>query len=619
MKLGLAFGEGITKKSRQTGRTGGLAEVFGEEAVIGRVETDLDSLDNSISSWRVLLFTIILVVCFGLLFTRLFKLSVIEGERNLALSDGNRVMTKIIHAQRGVIYDRNGRMLVRNAPAFRLFKPSGCENIKTEKWGEPKEFCSGYRLISRDEALAITAKGGEAAKRLEVDSLRQYIYKESLAHVLGYTGEIGEEELSEKSQRKNYVLGDRVGRTGIEEEYEDVLRGIDGREMFEVDAAGNILRELGRMAPRDGNSVELSIDIDIQNIAFDALGNNKGIVVVSRPDTGEILASVSKPSYDPNIFNTEDRASEAETLFTDEKNNPLVNRVISGLYPPGSTFKLVVALGALEEGKITEKTLIEDTGEIVINNQFRFPNWYFKQYGKKEGNIDIVRAIKRSNDIFFYKTAEALGLSNLIKWEEKFGLGKKAGVDLPGELEGLVPTDEWKQKVIGDKWYLGDTYHLGIGQGYLLVTPLQVNMWTNVFANGGKLCKPRVAKIPNRPEGTRFQIPNNSQNSNTQKEEQCVSLGLKKETVDLVREGMTEACKTGGTGYVFFDYGKKEVACKTGTAEYGDPKGKTHAWFTMFAPAYAPDISITVLVEGGGEGSVVAAPIAKKILEEYYK
>lgn len=595
MKLGLAFGEGITKKSRKMGRTGGMTEVFGEEAVIGRVETDLDSLDNSISSWRVLLFPLILVVCFGLLFAKLFKLSVIEGERNLALSDGNRVMTKTIHSQRGVIYDRNGRMLVRNVPAFRLFKPSGCENIKTEKWGEPKEFCSGYRLISRDEALTITAKGGSEAKRLEVDSLRQYIYKESLAHVLGYTGEIGEEELKEKSQRKNYVLGDRVGRTGIEEEYEDVLRGIDGREMFEVDAEGNVLRELGRVAPRDGNSINLSIDIDIQNIAFDALGNNKGIVIVSRPENGEILALVSKPSYDPNIFNSEERAEEAKRLFGDIKNTPFVNRAISGLYPPGSTFKLVVATGALETGKITEKTLIEDTGEIVINN-FKFPNWYFKQYGKKEGNLDVASAIKRSNDIFFYKTAEALGLSNLIKWEEKFGLGKKTGIDLPGEAEGLVPTDEWKQKVIGDKWYLGDTYHLGIGQGYLLVTPLQVNMWTNVFANRGKLCKPRVAKI----------------------EDSCVDLNLKKENMDLVREGMVGACKTGGTAYVFFDY-SKEVACKTGTAEYGDPKGKTHAWFTMFAPAYAPEISITVLVEGGGEGSVVAAPIAKKILEEYYK
>lgn len=600
MKFGDIFGEGIVKKSRKSGRIGAMAEVFGDEAVIGRVETDLDSLDDSISSWRVLLFPLILIICFGLLFSKLFKLTVIEGERNLALSDGNRIMTKTIHAQRGVIYDRNGKVLVRNVPAFRLFKEENCRDLSNERWGEPKEYCGGYRLISRDEALALEAKGGSEVKRLEIDSLRQYIYKDLLAHVVGYTGELTEDELKEKSAAKEYFLGDRVGRTGIEEEYEDILRGKDGREMYEVDATGNILRELGRVAPTDGNSVNILIDIDIQKMAYDALSNNKGIVIVSRPENGEILALVSKPSYDPNIFNTDERSQEAVALFNDEKNTPLLNRAISGLYPPGSTFKLVVAAGAMEDEKITSKTVVEDSGEIVINN-FRFPNWYFKQYGKKEGAVNVVKAIKRSNDIFFYKTAEMMGLEGLIKWEERFGLGKKTGIDLPFEAEGLVPTDEWKRKAIGDKWYLGDTYHLGIGQGYLLTTPLQVNVWTNVFANGGKLCRPRLVGS----------------------EENCVDLGLKQDTIQVVREGMVEACSEGGTAPTFFGLKVKgeemAVACKTGTAEYGDPKNKTHAWFTMFAPAYNPEISITVLVEGGGEGSSVAAPIAKKIVEEYYK
>lgn len=623
MKFGFAFPEGIAKKSKKTGRIGGMAEVFGEAAVIGRVETDMGALNDSISSWRVLFFSLLLVLCFGLLYARIFKLSIIEGDRNLALSNGNRIMTKTIHSQRGVIYDRQGRVLVRNIPAFRLFKSASCQSSGEAAWGEPKEFCSGYKLISREEALALEARGDSESKRLEVDSLRQYIYKDLLAHVLGYTGEITPSELEEKSSRKNYVLGDRIGRTGIEEQYEDVLRGKDGKEMFEVDSSGNVLRELGKVNPIDGNSVELSIDIDIQKIAFDLLGNNKGIVIVSDPRSGEVLAMVSKPSFDPNVFTLEDKSADITRLVNDESNVPLVNRVISGLYPPGSTFKIVVASGALEDGAITPKTTFIDNGEIVINN-FRFPNWYFTQYGKTEGALDVVRALKRSNDIFFYKTAEAMGLSKLIFWERSFGLGSKTGVDLPSESDGLVPTDEWKTKVIGDKWYLGDTYHLGIGQGYLLTTPVQVLSWTNVIANLGEKIKLHLAKAEERPERI-----------------------ISAETARVVRDGMVGACSEGGTASAFFGFkvvkteklksridevnfkdtsdGKVEipVACKTGTAEYGSTgspqAGKTHAWFTMFAPAYAPEISISVLVEGGGEGSVVAAPLAKKVLEEYFR
>ena len=622
MNLGLAFSEGIHKKSKKSGRIGAMAEVFGDSAIIGRVETDLETLDSSISSWRLLMLSIIMVIVFGLMTARLFKLSVIESERNLALSNGNRVMAKSIHAQRGIIYDRQGRVLVRNIPAFRLFKSASCQATGDLRWGEPKEYCSGYKLISRDEALSLEAKGDAESKRLEVDSLRQYIYKDLLAHVLGYTGELTPGELEILSKPKNYILGDRLGRTGIEEQYEDTLRGVDGKEMYEVDSSGNILRELGKLAPVDGKPVNLSIDIDIQKEAFDALGDNKGMVVISDPRNGEVMAMVSKPSFDPNVFTVEDKDNTASKLFTDEKNTPLVNKAISSLYPPGSTFKLVVASAALETGTITAKTTVIDNGEIVLNG-YRFPNWFFKQYGKTEGAVNVVAALKRSNDIFFYKVAGDLGLSNLVLWEKKFGLGEKTGIDLPNENPGLVPDEEWKQKVMREKWYLGDTYHLGIGQGYLLTTPLQVLNWTNVIANNGEIIKLHLARA-----GEARLAPTKIMTSDNAK---------------IVREGMIEACQENGTAYplIGFKVGFSEklkaridgdnfidtkdgkvgvtIACKTGTAEYGDPKGKTHAWFTMFAPAYAPEISITVLVESGGEGSTVAAPIAKKVLEGWYK
>lgn len=593
MKLGFAFGESVEKKTRRSGRIGGIAEVFGDEALVGRVETDLDALNDSISSWRLLVFSLLLVLSFALLFARIVKLSIIENERNLALSDGNRVMTKTIHAERGVIYDRNGKVLVRNVPAFRLFNQAKCSENENHRWGEPKEYCSGYKLISRDEALAITAKGDSASERLEVDSLRQYIYKDVLAHVLGYTGELSEEEIS---QKKNYNLGDRVGRTGIEEQYEDILRGKDGKELYEVDALGSVLRPLGRQEPVNGNSVNLSIDIDIQNRAFESLGNYKGVVIVSRPANGEILAMVSKPSFDPNIFTM--GTGDPAGFFGDQKNLPLINRAISGTYPPGSTFKLIVASGALEEGKINEKTIVDDNGVIDLNG-YKFPNWYFLQYGKTEGPINVVRAITRSNDIFFYKTAGELGNDLLVRWEKNFGLGAQTGIDLPSESKGLVPDNEWKQKNIGDKWYLGDTYHLGIGQGYLLTTPIQVLNWTNIIANSGQLVKLHLAGAVEKPQKI-----------------------ISPENAKLIRDGMVGACSDGGTGYPLFGFKVKgeeiPIACKTGTAEYGGPKDKPHAWFTMFAPSDNPEISITVLVEGGGEGSVVAAPIAKKVLEGYY-
>ena len=415
-----------------------------------------------------------------------------------------------------------------------------------------------------------------------------------------------------------------MGRLGIEEEYEKTLRGEDGKELVEVDAGGLAIKKMGVELPVPGRDVVISLDSRLQELISEAFPKDEiGAVVASNPQTGEILGLYSSPSFNPNFFTMgqsrtyfASQSAELKRLLND-KQSPLFSRAIGGLYPAGSTYKIITASAGLESGKINADTEIEDVGVIRIG-PYSFPNWYFLQYGRKEGMVNIIKALKRSNDIFFYKVGEMVGLDDLVSMSKRYGLSEKTGVDIPHEAKGLMPDEAWKQHFVGDNWYLGDTYHLAIGQGYLLVTPLQVNVMTNVIANSGKLCKPYLLKSISDN-----QLPLNN--------EQCRDLGLKKETIDLIKEGMIEACSTGGTGWPFFDFKLKnqplatidqrpsitKVVCKTGTAEFGDPKDRTHAWFTVFAPADDPKISLTVLVEGAGEGSNVAAPIAKKVLEQW--
>lgn len=512
-------------------------------------------LEEAPPSFRVLLFVLFLIAGFFLLGGRCFDLIIVKGGYYRQLSEGQRVREVKIPAPRGIIYDRNGVALVRNVP-------------------------------SKNASLA-----------------REYIYKEAAAHLLGYLGEAAIDEV--KGEIK---MGDWLGKTGVEEAYDDILRGTPGKELIETDVQGQPLRTLGQIPPRPGENLRLSLNLSLQKIAASELKDKKGAVVVSNPETGEILVLYSSPSFDPNIFSEQNASSlEIEKLLSNPE-HPLFNRAIAGVYPPGSTFKIIVAAAGLEEGKITKETEIEDTGVIYLG-PYKFPNWYFQGYGKTEGFLNIVGAIKRSNDIFFYKTGEMLGWEKIGEWAKKFGLGRTLGIDISGEGQGLIPDDSWKRKNTGEGWYLGDTYHLGIGQGYLLTTPLQVNFWTNVVANGGRLCRPQVLKS---------QISRLAVGQANIKNQNCRDLGLKKETLSLIKEGMREACSAGGTGWPFFDF-KIPVACKTGTAEFGDPAGRTHAWFTVFSPVESPEISVTVLVEEGGEGSNVAAPIAKKILEEWFR
>lgn len=557
VKTGVAFGDYIS--------TGGKRK-------LRDFEKDQGSTRNFF-----LIFSLLAVLV--LVIFKLFSLQILQGDYYRGLANSNRIKTVVIHAPRGQIFDRNGKPLVFNVPGFR------------------KTVDGKTTLVDKTTAITLLARG---EKNLEFDSLREYPYKEDFAHVLGYTGQISEEELKQDKFSSNRG-GDLVGKMGVEQYFENFLRGEDGKQLIEVDSLGNTIRKLGETDPIPGQNITLNLDLNLQRAGFDALNVERGAIIVSNPK-GEILSLISKPSFDPNLFTLPNPPQKAlEEVLFDSEGRPLLNRAISGTYPPGSTFKLVVAAAGLTNKLIDENYEVEDRGVISVG-AFSFSNWYFTGYGKTEGAVNVVKGIKRSNDIFFYKLAELVGVSKVSEMAEKFGLGKTLGIDLFGEEEGLVPTPSWKQKEIGEPWYLGDTYHYGIGQGYLLTTPLQVNAWTQAIANEGKLYRPHLLK--------------------NEKEKVLSENFLDKKTVDLIRQGMIESCATGGVAWPFFDFKAKgkpiEVACKTGTAQHGGETTLPHAWITLFAPAYNPQIIVTVLAEESGEGSNVAAPVAKKILEEWF-
>lgn len=550
-----------------------------------------DEFFHTISPWRLIAMTAIFLIIFLGLFIRLFHLQVIYGAQNRDLADSNRIRIQIIHAPRGVIYDRNGQVLAENDPGFRLYG----------------------QFISRDKALKLEAQNSPDPNDLEIDTIRSYPYGESLAHILGYVGQISPEQLKE-SQYQGYRVGDRIGLAGIEKVYESVLKGTDGAEIIEVDAQGKKLQTLREIDPIPGQNVYLSIDLNLQQEVFNALKSGVksaksccGAAVVEDPKTGEVLALASYPSFDDNAF-TDPKRQDEVSKYLQDPDSPLLNRVIAGTYPPGSTFKIVTSLAGLSSGKINAETQIEDTG-IYHLGPYSFANWYYTEYGgKTEGMVNLVKAIARSNDIYFYHVGEMVGQDEIKKVAQDLGMGKQLGIDLPGEASGLVGDDTWKEKNVGVVWYPGDTLHLAIGQGYLLTTPLQIMAETGFIADNGVLLQPHLVTKITGPDGglvKTFNLPPLAQNL------------FKQSDIDLVQEGMKKVPQTGGTAWPFFNF-SVPTAGKTGSAEFGDPKDNTHAWYTSYAPANDPKLTTTVLVEAGGEGSNVAAPITKDIYTWYF-
>lgn len=546
------------------------------------------------SPWRIAAFQVICIILFFILFLRIFHLQITEGKTNRELADGNRIQVKVIHAPRGVIFDRNGKILAANSPAFRLLDPQ----------------INRIRLISREDALEMEVKNDPKVSSLEVDNVRSYPMSEKLAHVVGYIGEISDSQLQSK-EFKNYRLGDRIGQSGIEATYEKMLRGVDGGEIIEVDSSGKKLRTLRQVAPIPGQNITLTIDIDLQSKIYEQLFEATSKVrsccaaaVAMDPNNGQVLALVSLPAYDPNIItqNIDDRA--IADIFS-QPASPLLNRVIAGTYPPGSTFKIISSLAGLVSGKIKPNTAFEDKG-ITYLGSYTFTNWYFTQYGKTDGLVNLSKALQRSNDTYYYLVGRLIGENVLEEWARKLKLGEKLGLDLPGEEKGLIPNDEWKRKVFKQGWYPGDTLHMAIGQGFVLTTPLQILGVTSFIASNGVLYQPQLILEVNKADKITYDF----------KPKILVSKIVSEDIIESVAEGLKLVPKSGGTAWPFFTF-PISTAGKTGTAEFGDSKNRTHAWYTSYAPADDPKIAMTVLVEAGGEGSSIAAPIAKEIYRWY--
>lgn len=528
---------------------------------------------------------IFLSASFAILLVRLFELQIIKGSYYQELADGNRIRKVTLKAPRGEIIARGGEYLVKNDE---IENGIYYDNIR------------GY-YISGDPAE-------KNEKIVKVDGwMRVYPLKESASHITGYIGNVNEKESGKISaeciNKGERTLNDVIGRTGLEEYYDCLLRGRDGEKLIEVSADGKYVRLLGEKEPIKGTDLKTTIDYSLQEYISTLLSGQKGVIIVSDSD-GEILGLFSSPAYDPNIFLN--NQGEIASVLKD-KNLPLFNRAISGKYSPGSIYKPIVASAALESSAIDKSYRYQDTGSIKFSTpygNYSFSNWYYTQYGGVEGSIDVTKALARSTDTFFYKAGELTGIGKLVAWSKKFGLDANTGIDLPGEDSGLVPDPEWKERVKGERWFLGNTYHMSIGQGDLALTPIGIHEAISAISNDGNLCTPHLIGVLS--DG---------------KDYQCISLDIKKEYIDLVKEGMRKVCSSGGTGYTFFDFEDKsgvDIACKTGTAQIGT-NDKTHAWFTAFAPVDKPEIVVTVLVEEGGEGSKVAGPIARQIFDFWFK
>lgn len=591
---------------------------------------------------------VIILACGGLLF-QLFNLQIMQGSNLKALAEGNRLRIQTIIAPRGYIVDRNGEQLARNTASFSLIvtppdvpkdnlndiedrisqlfdipKDELADKLKDLNRNSPQQIIIKRGLTQQESILFETSSAEFPGFSVKSIPIREYINPEMFSHVLGYTGVISESELADK-QAEQYDINDFIGKSGIELSYEKYLRGTNGNTQVEVDATGRPMKVLGNVDPQPGDIVKLSIDAGLQENLYKGFAdigpNVKGAAVAMNPKTGEILALVSVPGFNNNLFAPGISQPDYQNL-TQNKNLPLFNRAISGTYPPGSTIKLVGAAAALQEKVVTENTVINDNGLLVIPNQYN-PSISYNFYGWKHsglGPMTVKSAIAESSDIYFYTTAGGnaatkfvgLGVNKLTQYYREFGMGKVTGIDIQGEKPGNVADPAWKEKYFQDdpissKWYLGDTYHIAIGQGDMLTTPLQVAVWTAAIANNGVLNKPHILKEVLTQDGKKVYEP---------KLEQLIKPSVSLDNIRIVQEGMREdVAGAHGTGKILNTL-PITSAGKTGTSQFdGSDLTRTHAWFTSYAPYENPEIVITVLVEAGGEGHAAAAPIVKNALQ----
>ena len=567
---------------------------------------------------KIQLGSYIIVAVFFFFCCKLWQLQVIEGDRYRALSESNRLRIVKTPAPRGIIFDRNGTALVKDVPFFSVsISPESLKGLDLDALAkflgvEKSEIEEKLNRKDNSPFIPLKIKEGlsfpeiahvEAGKSdfpglfVETEVGREYLFGKVGAHVIGYLGKLTPAQFENPAYR-NFPPDALIGQWGVEEVLDKELRGTPGERIIEVDALGRELRLIQQRPSVKGQDITLSIDIDIQKAVEDEFKDKAGALVAIKPDTGEILALESLPSFDPNVFSRGIQYKDWMSLIEDKK-NPMLNRALQSQYPPGSTFKIITATAALEEGVIELDKKINCTGGI------RYGKWTFGCWKKGgHGPIDFHRAIVESCDTYFYELGRRLGIDKIYKYANALGLGKETGLNLMiKERRGLIPNTEWKREKKRTPWYLGETYNAAIGQGYVSVTPIQMARMMATFSNGGTIYPLSLIKGGSKPIG---------------------QLGIKPETIQTIKEALAGVVnEPGGTGHSAQSQAVM-IGGKTGTAQViGKQRGVSgekymdHAWFVAFAPVDKPKIAISVFVEHGGHGGTAAAPIARRAIEAY--
>jgi penicillin-binding protein 2 len=566
---------------------------------------------------RIMSFAVATVFC--LIALRLWQLQILDGEMYRRQSEENRLRIVRTTAPRGIIYDRNGVPLVKNVPAFTVsVMIDGRQRLDSQALADllgisrsdideklSRKDSSPFVPVKLKHGLTFAEVAKIEAHRSEFPGLiietevgREYPYGKVGAHILGYLGRVTPEQQGRPGFA--HIPADMyIGQWGVEALFDEKLRGLPGERVIEVDALGREVRFIQQTPPVKGEDVTLGIDISIQKAVEDAFGSKAGALAAIKPDTGEILALDSFPSFDPNVFSRGVTPAEWAALMKDPK-KPMLNRALQSQYPPGSTFKIITAVAALQEDVIDPHTKVHCSGGVG------FGKWTFGCWRKGgHGAVDFHRAIVESCDVYFYEMGKRLGIDRIYRYAAAFGLGKETGVTLVKERPGLIPDAAWKRERKGIPWYLGDTFMSAIGQGFVSATPIQMALMVATFGNGGHLHAPHLLK---GDAGNSEQIP------------------LDPRTVQLVRDGLrgvvndpNGTAKSARSDLVL-------VGGKTGTAQVASKKTAgvgerfmDHAWFVAVAPVQDPEIAVAVFVEHGGGGGAVAAPIAKKAIEGYFR
>ena len=598
-------------------------------------------LNTSDSDWykqRLTGAVFILITAFSLLASRLFFLQVIEGKEFRRLSENNCIRLQHIDPPRGLIFDRNAEIMVENRPSFdigivlRDAHPIEETISSLAKYGniaedEIKEKIHKNKSVSPFKAVTIRQDTDrDVLAAIEVNKFalpgividvrirRHYIRGKSAAHLIGYLGEISSKEL-ESEKYFNYTIGELVGKFGVEKSYEKYLKGKRGGRQVEVNANGQVVRILNTVDAQPGYDIYLTIDRVIQEKAENLLEEKVGAVVAMDPNTGQILALANSPPFDPNEF----VSGLSHTQWKEIISNPfriMENKAIQAEYPPASTYKIVTAIAALEEGIVDKKT------RIFCPGFYRFGDRDFRCWKKSgHGKVDIFKALAESCDVYFYQVGSKLGVDRIAWYAKACGLGKLTGIDLDHEARGLIPTADWKKQKTGNSWHRGETLSIAIGQGYNLTTPLQMLVLTSAIANGGTIYKPQILRKVETADGE-IVFENQKQVSGR--------IPVNKENLEIVRKGLWEVVNSKRGTAKIAKLKNDHMSGKTGTAQVvGRKKNENlkesdkelhyrdHAWFVAYAPSDDPKIALAIIVEHGEQGSSAAAPIAQQLIETF--